>query len=195
MSLLLKCGVEVRNSREFIRSFMKLEKIRNWNGNMVIICWECDWMRVLTALSLTTVIELVTIVGNFLLVCQVSAAGQVLSQHKTAVDAVKANFISRSQISCSLPNTRSLLSRITSTASSARCGQFLGVSCLSICLSVGHTGALQNSWTDQDTVCRADLRAPKKSCIKWDTIIDFPNTGITYNGGWCSATIPRWNSI
>ena len=25
------------------------------------------------------------------------------------------------------------------------------------------------------------------SCI----IIDFPNTGITYNGGWCSATIPR----
>jgi len=22
-------------------------------------------------------------------------------------------------------------------------------------------------------------------------IIDFPNTGITYNGGWCSATIPR----
>jgi len=23
------------------------------------------------------------------------------------------------------------------------------------------------------------------------TIIDFPNTGITYNGGWCSATIPR----
>ena len=26
-------------------------------------------------------------------------------------------------------------------------------------------------------------------------IIDFPNTGITYNGGWCSATIPRWNSI
>jgi len=24
-----------------------------------------------------------------------------------------------------------------------------------------------------------------------DIIIDFPNTGITYNGGWCSATIPR----
>ena len=24
-----------------------------------------------------------------------------------------------------------------------------------------------------------------------DRIIDFPNTGITYNGGWCSATIPR----
>jgi len=23
------------------------------------------------------------------------------------------------------------------------------------------------------------------------SIIDFPNTGITYNGGWCSATIPR----
>jgi len=22
-------------------------------------------------------------------------------------------------------------------------------------------------------------------------IIDFPNTGITYNGGWCSATISR----
>jgi len=26
------------------------------------------------------------------------------------------------------------------------------------------------------------------------TIIDFPNLGITYNGGWCSATISRWNS-
>ena len=23
------------------------------------------------------------------------------------------------------------------------------------------------------------------------SIIDFPNTGITYNGGWCSATIAR----
>ena len=27
------------------------------------------------------------------------------------------------------------------------------------------------------------------------TIIDFPNLGITYNGGWCTATIARWNSI
>jgi len=26
-------------------------------------------------------------------------------------------------------------------------------------------------------------------------IIDFPNLGITYNGGWCTATIARWNSI
>jgi len=26
------------------------------------------------------------------------------------------------------------------------------------------------------------------------SIIDFPNLGITYNGGWCSATISRWNS-
>jgi len=26
------------------------------------------------------------------------------------------------------------------------------------------------------------------------TIIDFPNLGLTYNGGWCSATRTRWNS-
>jgi len=31
--------------------------------------------------------------------------------------------------------------------------------------------------------------------IKYSTIIDFPNLGITYNGGWCTATIARWNSI
>jgi len=32
------------------------------------------------------------------------------------------------------------------------------------------------------------------SYVQTCTIIDFPNLGITYNGGWCSATISRWNS-
>jgi len=26
------------------------------------------------------------------------------------------------------------------------------------------------------------------------SIIDFPNLGLTYNGGWCTATKTRWNS-
>jgi len=29
------------------------------------------------------------------------------------------------------------------------------------------------------------------SLCSWSSIIDFPNPGITYNGGWCSATMTR----
>jgi len=37
--------------------------------------------------------------------------------------------------------------------------------------------------------CLTSLFAPPIS-----SIIDFPSLGITYNGGWCSATKTRWNS-
>jgi len=33
-----------------------------------------------------------------------------------------------------------------------------------------------------------DRQLGKKSYVN---IIDFPNLGITYNGGWCTATIAR----
>ena len=48
----------------------------------------------------------------------------------------------------------------------------------------------QNGWLDPDAVWGGEWSWGSYGCI----IIDFPNLGLTYNGGWCSATKTRWNS-
>jgi len=47
-----------------------------------------------------------------------------------------------------------------------------------------------------ETIWPMGANDPKIHPSHWGTwtIIDFPSLGITYNGGWCSATMTRWNS-
>jgi len=58
-------------------------------------------------------------------------------------------------------------------------------------------GRLTDKQTDRQTERQSrwqNLYQHSLTLYSLHSIIDFPSLGITYNGGWCSATMTRWNS-
>ena len=87
------------------------------------------------------------------------------------------------------------------TPNSALCRTTLTSSCLSF-MGISSPRKCRPRKTHSNHRCppnsqRGHLHRASRYLSQWrqslmrSTIIDFPNTGITYNGGWCSATIPR----